>query len=78
MQTIKVTVSTKDKQTDFLIGEKLIGRTYTDWRNKGRYQGTAGNFGFCNNMTFPEVVEFLVDAITNHFRDNYGLNVEFV
>ena len=78
MQTIKVTVSTTGDNAVFSIGAKEIAKTYRDLFNKGRYQGNFGVFGSINNATFPEVVEFIGDVITDHFRNNFGLNVEFV
>lgn len=77
MQTIKVNTTTKDGNVFFSINNKEIARTYTDWYNKGRYQGNFGAYGACNNCTFAEVVENVSDYIVNHFA-SFGLNVEFV
>lgn len=77
MQTIRVNTSTKDGNAFFSIDGKEIARTYSDWHNKGRYQGNFGAYGACNNRTFADAVEFISDAIESHFAA-FGLNVEFV
>ncbi len=41
------------------------------------HAGRFGVFGSCDNCTLPDAVEFIGDAISNHFAQ-FGLNVEFV
>jgi hypothetical protein len=77
MQTIKVNTTTKDGNAFFSIDGKDIARTYSDWYNKGRFAGQFGPFASCNNKGFADAVEFISDAIENHFAA-FGLNVEFV
>lgn len=81
MQTIKVTTRTNANGgvTMFIINGVCIAHVGTDLYNVGRYAGRVNNAGgaMCNNCTFPDAVEFISDAIENHFAQ-FGLNVEFV
>lgn len=80
MQTIKVNLRTNPNGgvTTFSINGVCIAHVGTDLFNVGRYAGRINHAGgaVCNNKTFPEAVEFVSDAICNHFAA-YGLNVEF-
>lgn len=81
MQTIKVNTRTNanGSVTMFTINGVCIAHVGRDLFNVGRYAGRVNNAGgaMCNNCTFPDAVEFISDAIENHFAA-FGLNVEFV
>ena len=78
MQTIKVSTTSTPAGMSFAIqnGNRLatIG---ADFFHNGRYTGQFSPFASCSNKTLPEAVEFISDAICNHFAQ-FGLNVEFV
>lgn len=78
MQTIKVNTSKTEYGVAFSVqGGNFLAAVGTDFYNKGRYAGQFSPFASCNNCTFAEAVEFISDAIENHFAA-LGLNVEFV
>lgn len=81
MQTIKVKTRTNATGSvmTFNINGTCIAHVGTDLHNAGRYAGRVNHAGgaVCNNRTFPDAVEFISDAIENHFAA-FGLNVEFV
>lgn len=78
MQTIKVTVKTNEAKTAtvFCTDSGAIASVSPDVRNKGKFTGHFAAYGNCDNSTFADAVEFISDAITNHFAA-FGLNVEF-
>lgn len=78
MQTIKVNSTATTYGVAFSVqGGNFLAAVGTDFYNKGRYAGQFSPFASCNNKTFAEAVEFISDAICNHFAQ-FGLNVEFV
>ena len=78
MQTIRVNTSKTEYGVAFAVqGGNFLAAIGTDFFNKGRYAGQFGVFGSCSNKTLPDAVEFIGDAICNHFAQ-FGLNVEFV
>lgn len=81
MQTIKVNTRTSanGSVTMFTINGVCVAHVGTDLYNVGRYAGRVNHAGgaVCNNSTFADAVEFISDAIENHFAA-FGLNVEFV
>lgn len=79
MQTITVTVRQQGGNTALQIGSKVIATIGKDRNNIGRYSASfmSGQFGCCDNHTYPEAVEFISGAIERHFAD-FGLNVKFV
>ena len=79
MQTIRVNTRTNDNGVaTFSVNGVCIAHVGIDLFNIGRYAGRINHAGgaVCNNKTFPDAVEFISDAITNHFAA-FGLNVEF-
>lgn len=58
------------------IDDKVIATIAKDSFNKGRYCGSFGAFGCCNNSRYPDTVEFISGCIENHFA-GFGLNVVF-
>ena len=76
MQTIIVTINQQGEKTALQIDEKVIATITKDSFNKGRFCGSFGAFGCCNNSRYPDAVEFVTDCIERHFS-NFGLNVEF-
>lgn len=76
MQTIIVTVNQRGEKTALQIDGKVIATITKDSFNKGRYCGSFGAFGCCNNSRYPDAVEFTTGCIERHFA-NFGLNVEF-
>lgn len=81
MQTIKVNTrtNTNNSVTMFTVNGVCVAHVGTDLYNVGRYAGRINRAGgaVCYNKTFAEAVEFIGDAICNHFAA-FGLNVEFV
>lgn len=78
MQTIKVNTNKTEYGVAFSIQDgNFLAAVGNDFYNKGRYAGKFGSYGSCNNCTFADAVEFISDAIVNHFAA-FGLNVEFV
>ena len=75
MQTIIVTVKQQGENAALQIDDKVIATVSKDF-NKGRYCGSFGVFGCCNNSRYPDAVEFISGCIENHFA-KFGLNVEF-
>lgn len=76
MQTIKVNVKREKENVLFLINGKQIANIGKDFFNKGRYSGGFGGFGSCNNLRFPEALEFISDCIEKHFA-KFNLSVNF-
>ena len=76
MQTIIVTVNQQGEKTVLQIDSKVIATISKDSFNNGRYCGSFGAFGCCNNRRYPDAVEFILRCIENHFAQ-FGLNVEF-
>lgn len=75
MQTIKITIEQTQSGCEFSTGHKAIARISKD--TNGTFWARFQVFASANNIkTLPEAVEFISDAITNHFA-NFGLNVEF-
>lgn len=85
---MKLTIKTKNHANNY-SNSKSAGRKNSPanrWKgdttitkdsfNKGRYCGSFGVFGCCNNSRYPDTVEFVTDCIERHFA-NFGLNVEF-
>lgn len=78
MQTIKVNIGKTEYGVAFAVqGGNFLAAIGADFHNKGRYAGQFSPFASCNNKTFADAVEFIGDAICNHFAQ-FGLNVEFV
>lgn len=81
MQTIKVNTRTnaRGSVTTFSVNGVCIAHVGTDLHNVGRYAGRINQAGgaVCNNITFPEAVEFIGDAICGLFA-SLGLDVEFI
>lgn len=78
MQTIKVNTSKTEYGVAFNVeGGNFLAAVGTDFYNKGKYAGQFSPFASCNNKGFAEAVEFISDAIENHFAA-FGLGVEFV
>lgn len=78
MQTIKVNTSKTEYGVAFSVqGGNFLAAVGTDFYNKGRYAGQFSPFASCNNKGFADAVEFISDAIENHFAA-LGLNVEFI
>lgn len=80
MQTIKVTLPAATAVTDairFQIDGTTIATVSPDIFNRGKYCGTFGVFGNCNNVSAPDACEFVGNAIERHFAA-FGLVVEFV
>lgn len=76
MQTIIVTINQQGEKATLQIDGKVIATITKDSFNKGRFCGSFGPFGCCNNSRYPDAVEFVTDCIERHFA-NFGLNVEF-
>lgn len=79
MQTIKVTLPAATAATDpirYQIDGKTIAIVSPDMFNRGKYCGSFGAFGNCNNVDAPTACEFISDAICDHFAA-FGLDVEF-
>lgn len=76
MQTIIVTVNQRENRTAFQIDGKIIATISKDLFNKGRYCGSFGVFGSCNNVSYPAAVEFVSKRIENHFA-GFGLGAQF-
>lgn len=78
MQTVRVNTSKTEYGVSFSIdGGNFLAAVGTDFQNKGRFSGQFSPFASCNNKGFADAVEFISDAIENHFAA-FGLNVEFV
>lgn len=76
MQTIKINIEQAANGYEFTTGHKAIATISQDKR--GAYSARFQMYATANNMrTLPDAVEFISDAITNHF-DGLGLDVEFV
>lgn len=76
MQTIKINTENTANGCEFTTGYKAIAtiRKDTDGSYWARFQAYAN----ANNLrTFADAVEFIGDAIENHFAA-FGLDVEFV
>ncbi len=78
MQTIKVNTISRPWGCDFTINGKEIAGIGSDFCNPGKHSARFGAYASGGNIpTFADAVEFISDAITNHFAQ-FGLNVEFV
>lgn len=80
MQTIKVTVSTKDNVTAFKVDNKTFGTINPGNKKPGIWVWVhngliPGQYGFSGS--YAAAVEALGDAMTAHF-EAVGLNVEFI
>lgn len=76
MQTIKVNTEHTSNGCEFTTGYKAIATIRKD--SDGSYWARFQAYASANNLrTFADAVEFIGDAITNHFAA-FGLNVEFV
>lgn len=76
MQTIKINIEPTANGYEFTTGHKAIAtiRNEANGTLAARFQ----MFASANNLrTLPDAVEFISDAISNHF-DRLGLDVEFV
>lgn len=76
MQTIKINIEQTANGYEFTTGHKAIATISQDRR--GAYSARFQVYANANNLrTLPDAVEFISDAISNHF-DRLGLDVEFV
>ena len=75
MQTITINIEQTQSGCEFSTGYKAIARISKD--TNGTFWARFQAFASANNLrTFADAVEFIGDAITNHFAA-FGLNVEF-
>lgn len=81
MQTIKVSTTATAYGVAFgIMDGNFLGAVGPDKKNPGKWGGHIDNNGLfagCFNRSFAEAVEYISDAIENHFAA-FGLNVEFV
>lgn len=81
MQTIKINTTATTYGVAFgIMDGNFLGAVGPDKKNPGKWGGHIDNNGLfagCFNRTFAEAVEYISDAIENHFAA-FGLNVEFV
>lgn len=78
MQTIRVNTSKTVYGVAFSVeGGKFLAAVDRNFYNKGRYAGVFSPYASCTNQRFVDAVEFISDAIENHFAA-FGLSVEFV
>lgn len=81
MQTIRVNTTATTYGIAFGIQDgNFLGAVGPDKKHPGKWGGHIDNNGLfagCFNRTFAEAVEYISDAIENHFAA-LGLNVEFV
>lgn len=76
MQTIKVTIESTASGCEFTTGYKAIATIRKD--TNGTFGARFQAYASANNLrTFPDAVEFISDAIEDHFAA-FGLGVEFV
>lgn len=76
MQTIKINIRPAGNGYEFTTGAKAIATIRKDVN--GTFWAKFQAFATANNLrTLPDAVEFIGDAIRNHF-DRLGLDVEFV
>ncbi len=76
MQTIKINIEQAANGYEFTTGSKAIATIRKDVN--GTFWARFQIFASANNLrTLPDAVEFISDAISNHF-DRLGLDVEFV
>ncbi len=76
MQTIKINIEQTANGYEFTTGHKAIAIISQDGR--GAYSARFQMFASANNLrTLPDAVEFISDAISNHFG-RLGLDVEVV
>lgn len=76
MQTIKVNIEQARNGYEFTTGYKSIATIRQD--KNGSFWARFQAYATANNLrTLPDAVEFISDAISNHF-DRFGLNVQFV
>lgn len=80
--TMKVYVKQYDDRTAFTLGttKREIGTIGKDPEHIGKYSfcWSVGRYGYKDNLTYPEAVEFLSERICTWFTMQYGINVEFV
>lgn len=75
MQTIKINIEPTQSGCEFSTGHKVIATIRKD--TNGTFWALFQAFASANNIrTFADAVEFISDAISNHFA-GFGLDVEF-
>lgn len=75
MQTIKVTTESTANSCEFTTGYKAIATIRKD--TNGTFWARFQVYASANNLrTFADAVEFISNAIENHFAA-FGLGVEF-
>lgn len=75
MQTIKINIEPTQNGCEFSTGYKAIARIRKD--TDGTFWARFQAFATANNLrSFADAVEFISDAICNHFAA-FGLDVEF-
>lgn len=75
MQTIKVTTESTANGCEFTTGYKAIATIRKD--TNGTFWASFQVYASANNLrTFADAVEFISNAIENHFAA-FGLGVEF-
>lgn len=79
MQTIKVNTASTAYGVAFSVKDgNFLAAVGNDTINPGKFAARFSAFASGNNIpTLADAVEFISDAITNHFAQ-FGLNVEFV
>ena len=81
MQTIRINSTATTYGVAFSVKDgNFLGSVGADKKNPGKWAGRINNGGLfagCFNRSFAEAVEYISDAIENHFAQ-FGLNVEFV
>lgn len=75
MQTIKVNIEQAGCGYEFSTGFKSIATIRQD--KNGSFWARFQAYASANNLrSLPDAVEFISDAISNHFG-KFGLNVQF-
>ena len=78
MQTIRVNINSLHWGCNFTINGKEIAEIGSDFCNPGKYSARFGVYASGGNIaSFADAVEFISDAIVNHFAA-FGLNIEFI
>ena len=76
MQTIKINIEQISNGYEFTTGYKAIATIRKDVN--GTFWAKFQIYATANNIrTLPDAMEFISDAISNHF-DRLGIDVEFV